>query len=107
MVFEHSRKAVLLGLGALELTREKVESFVDELVRRGEASAQEKAAVVDELLKAAEEEEKKAMEKISMALRSVLAELGLPTKEDLQEIKRRLERIERRLTAEEANEASE
>ena len=100
-MFEHSRKAILLGLGALELTREKVESFVDELVKRGEASAKEKAGLVDELLKAAEEEEKKVMEKISSALREVISELGLATKEDLQAIERRLERIERRLVGEE------
>jgi len=102
-MFEHSRKAILLGLGALELTREKVESFVDELVKRGEASAKEKAGLVDELLKAAEEEEKKVMEKISSALREVISELGLATKEDLQAIERRLERIERRLVGEETD----
>ncbi|RLE28348.1 polyhydroxyalkanoate synthesis regulator [Candidatus Acetothermia bacterium] len=102
-MFEHSRKAILLGLGALELTREKVESFVDELVKRGEASAKEKAGLVDELLKAAEEEEKKAMEKISSALREVISELGLATKDDLQAIERRLERIERRLAGEETD----
>ncbi|HAF71025.1 MAG: Uncharacterized protein XD60_0410 [Acetothermia bacterium 64_32] len=105
-MFEHSRKAILLGLGALELTREKVESFVDELVKRGEASAKEKTGLVDELLKAAEEEEKKAMEKISSALKGAISELGLATKEDLQGIERRLERIERRL-AEEETDASE
>ncbi len=98
---EPTRKAILLGLGALELTREKVESFVDELVKRGEASAEEKPGLVDELVKAAEEEEKKAMEKISSALREVIPELGLATKEDLQAIERRLERIERRLVGEE------
>jgi len=100
-MLEHSRKAILLGLGALELTREKVESFVDELVKRGEASAKEKAGLVDELLKAAEKEEKKALEKISSALREVVSELGLATKEDLQAIERRLARIEGRLAGEE------
>ena len=100
-MFEHSRKAILLGLGALELTREKVESFVDELVKRGEASAKEKAGLIDELLKAAEKEEKKALEKISSALREVVSELGLATKEDLQAIERRLARIEGRLAGEE------
>ena len=104
-MFEHSRKAILLGLGALELTREKVESFVDELVKRGEASAKEKAGLVDELLKAAEEEEKKAMEKISSALREVISELGLVTKEDLQEIERRLARIEGRLAGEKTDDS--
>ena len=100
-MLEHSRKAILLGLGALELTREKVESFVDELVKRGEASAKEKAGLIDELLKAAEKEEKKALEKISSALREVVSELGLATKEDLQAIERRLARIEGRLAGEE------
>ena len=100
-MLEHSRKAILLGLGALELTREKVESFVDELVKRGEASVKEKSGLVDELLKAAEEEEKKVMEKINSALREVISEFGLATKEDLQAIERRLAHIEGRLAGEE------
>ena len=102
-MLEHSRKAILLGLGALELTREKVESFVDELVKRGEASAKEKAGLVDEFLKTAEKEEKKALEKISSALREVVSELELVTKEDLQAIERRLACIEGRLAGEETD----
>jgi len=106
-MFEHSRKAILLGLGALELSREKVESFVDELLKRGEVAAKERAATIEEFLKIAEEEESKALEKIATTLGDVLAELGLPTKEDLQAIERRLERIERRLAGEETKDTSE
>ena len=43
------------------------------------------------------------MEKIGSALREVISELGLATKEDLQAIERRLERIERRLAGEETD----
>lgn len=103
----HSRKAILLGLGALELTREKVEAFVDELVKKGEIATKERSDYLEEFLKAAEKEEKKALEKISTALQNVLTELGLPTKEDLQTIERRLEGIERRLAGEEAKDTSE
>lgn len=106
-MFEHSRKAILLGLGALELTREKVDSLVDELIKRGEVAAKERSALVEEFLKTAEEEEKKVLEKINTALRSAVTELGLATKEDLQTIERRLERIERGLAGEQTKDASE
>lgn len=99
-MLEHSRKAILLGLGALELTREKVEAFVDELVKKGEIATKERSGYLEEFLKAAEKEEKKALEKINNALRGVVTELGLATREDLQAIERRLERIEKRLAEE-------
>ena len=106
-MFEHSRKAILLGLGALDLSREKVDSFVDDLIKRGEVAAKERSALVEEFLKTAEEEEKKVLEKINTVLRRAVTELGIATKEDLQTIERRLEGIERRLAEKETEDTSE
>jgi len=43
------RKMMLFGAGAVNLTREKAEEMVDELVKRGEIAAGDKAKAIDEL----------------------------------------------------------
>jgi polyhydroxyalkanoate synthesis regulator phasin len=90
-------RAFLAGLGALALTREKAEAFVDELVKKGEVAMPEKAKAVEDLLKKAEEQERALMERIGKAVTKALQEMDLPTKQDLENIHRRLEEIERKL----------
>lgn len=43
------KKVMLMGVGAFNITREKAEEMVDELVRRGEIAAGDKAKAIDEL----------------------------------------------------------
>ncbi|RKY86229.1 polyhydroxyalkanoate synthesis regulator, partial [candidate division KSB1 bacterium] len=57
-MFELLKKGVLLGLGAVTLTKEKAEELVDELIKKGELAREERATAIDEFLKKAEEEEK-------------------------------------------------
>lgn len=90
-------KAFLAGLGAISLTREKAEAFVDELIKKGEVARPERAKVVDELLKRAEEQEKALMERLGRVVTKVLQEMDLPTKEDLRAIEKRLDAIEKKI----------
>jgi polyhydroxyalkanoate synthesis regulator phasin len=43
------RKVMLLGVGAATLTREKAEELVEDLVKRGEVAAGDKAKAIEEL----------------------------------------------------------
>jgi polyhydroxyalkanoate synthesis regulator phasin len=43
------KRMMLMGVGAANLTREKAEEMVEELVRRGEVAAGDKAKAIDEL----------------------------------------------------------
>lgn len=43
------KKIMLMGVGAATLTREKAEEMVEELVRRGEVAAGDKAKAIDEI----------------------------------------------------------
>ncbi|MGQ9561513.1 MAG: phasin family protein [Candidatus Oleimicrobiaceae bacterium] len=49
------RKLVLAGIGAASLTKEKVEEFVDELVKRGEVSEEERAKFIKDTVTKVEE----------------------------------------------------
>jgi polyhydroxyalkanoate synthesis regulator phasin len=92
------KKAMLLGLGLFSLTKEKAEEFVDDLVKRGEVTKEERFRMVDKLLKEAEKQEEELLGKISETVQKVITELGLPTKKELDEISKRLEEIEKKIS---------
>jgi polyhydroxyalkanoate synthesis regulator phasin len=48
------KKVMLLGIGAATVTREKAEELVEDLVKRGEVAAGDKAKAIDELQHKAE-----------------------------------------------------
>lgn len=92
------KKAMLLGLGVISLTKEKAEELVDDLIKRGEVTREERFKIVDKLLKEAEKQEEELFGKISETVQKVITDLGLPTKKELDEISKRLEEIEKRIS---------
>ncbi len=92
------RKAVLLGLGAISLTRDKAEEMVDDLIKRGEIAGGEKFKAVDNLLKEAESQQKELERRIAATVQKVVADMGLPTKRDLEEIVSTLKKIESKIS---------
>lgn len=93
------RRAVLLGLGVISLTKEKAEEVVDDLVKRGEIASGERFKTVDTLLKEAEKQEKELERKISGTVQRIVADMGLPTKKDLAEISATLKKIETKISS--------
>jgi polyhydroxyalkanoate synthesis regulator phasin len=92
------KKAMLLGLGAISLTKEKVEEAVDDLIRRGEVSRKERFKMVDKLLKEAERQEEELTGKISETVQKAITQIGLATKKDLEDVSNRLAEIEKRIS---------
>jgi polyhydroxyalkanoate synthesis regulator phasin len=99
------RKAVFLGLGAISLTRDKAEEMVDDLIKRGEVASAERFKTVDTLLKEADKQEKEFQRKVTGAVQKVIADMGLPTRKDLEEIAETLRRIEAKLSLTEKKDA--
>jgi polyhydroxyalkanoate synthesis regulator phasin len=52
------RKAIFLGLGAIAMTQDKAEAFVDELIKKGEVASSERYKTIDKLLKEADRQQK-------------------------------------------------
>lgn len=92
------RKAIFLGLGAITITREKAEAMVDELIKKGEVASAERYTAIDKLLKEADAQQRQFQDKVNAAVQKTIAEIGLPTKKDWDEVKEALKRIEMRLT---------
>ena len=92
------RKVIFFGLGAIAMTQEKAEEFVDELIKKGEVASTERYKAVDKLLKEADKQQKEFQDKVSESVQKTIANMGLPTKKDWDEVKETLKRIEMRLT---------
>ena len=93
------RKTVLLGLGLISLTKEKAEGVVDDLVKRGEVASEDRYKAVDSLLKEAEKQEEELNRRMTGSVHKVMADLGIPTKNDMDEILRTLKSIEQKLSS--------
>ncbi len=92
------KKAMLLGLGLISLTKEKAEEIVDDLIKRGEVSREEKFKMMDELLREAERKEEELTGKINETVQKTITQIGLVSKKDLEAISERLAEIEKRMS---------
>ncbi len=89
------KKTLLLGLGVASLTKEKAEKIVDELVKHGEVASKDRPKVINELLQRSEEEKKKFVSKVRETVKTVVNEMGLPGKEDIDELKKKINELEK------------
>ncbi len=89
------KKAMYFGLGALSFTKEKAESIAEDLVKRGEMKDEDRARMVEQLLKEGETQKRVVEEKVSSLVQKTLTDMGLPTQQDLKSIVKRLDGIEK------------
>ena len=92
------KKSIYLGLGAATATKETVETLVDELIEKGQLSREKKTGAVQEILDKIEKEEKEISDRIKSAVEKVVTEIGLPTQKNIQELRDRLEALEKKIS---------
>ncbi len=78
---------VYTGVGGALLLKERVEEELSKLEERGKLSKDDTKKFLDDLKAKGEEEESRAKEQLKDALREVIDELGLATKEDIAKLK--------------------
>lgn len=89
------KKIVLAGTGLAMLTTEKIQEMVDELVKKGEVTEKEAREVLEELVEKSKQARKNFEEKVEHLVKSALNRMDIPTKKDLDDLKERLERLEK------------
>ena len=87
------KKTVLFGLGVFDLTKEKAEKIVDEMIKRGEMSQSDKAKAVKELLKGHDERMEKLKKKIDESVEKVTAKVKGKEKEELAKLHQKMDEL--------------
>lgn len=91
------KKAMLMGLGLISLTKEKAEIFADELIKRGELAKEEKSKMVDKMLEEAEKQKEEFTGKVKETFQKLITDIGLVTQKEIEEILKKQEELEKKL----------
>ena len=88
------RRAALVTSGVVDLTRQKAEQIVKELVKSGYVRTDQTSGAVKELLKRSDDNRKEITRFIRSELKNQIEGLGLATKRDVERLERKVARLE-------------
>jgi polyhydroxyalkanoate synthesis regulator phasin len=80
-------KAFLMGIGALDITREKAEGFAADLVERGKMSQSDAKKVADKVSEMAETQQKAVRTTVEKETARVMKTTGVVTKTEVDDLK--------------------
>lgn len=101
-MFETIRKAMLVGMGAAALSWDKIKESVDELVSKGDISAEEGKKLYSEMTARAEEQGRDLDERLRSQVRQMLTNVGVADRTQIAVLENRIEALESRISLLEA-----
>ncbi len=87
-------KAILLGIGLISMTREKIDETVNDLIRRGEVSEEEGRQLVREMIDKSRRQKEDMERWMEKALADTMKRLNIPSRSELDELRDRVRRLE-------------
>ena len=93
---EFIKKMMMFGVGLAAMTREKTEELVKELVKKGEMSEREGKQLVNDLMEKSKKMTREFETKTEEMVTSTLKRLNIPTRKELDELRERVEKLEKR-----------
>jgi polyhydroxyalkanoate synthesis regulator phasin len=96
-MLELLKKGMYWGVGLFEESREKVEELVDDLVKRGEVTLEEKSKVVEKYVQKLKEQEQVLSTRINNEIKKAIEKLGVPTREEYNKLVQEIEDLKKRL----------
>lgn len=90
-------KMVNLGLGAISLTKERAELFIDEMVERGEISKEDAKQTLEDVMQKGREQREEVRTMIQEEMDSWKNNLGVVTRAELDKMAERIKELESKL----------
>jgi polyhydroxyalkanoate synthesis regulator phasin len=89
------KKAIYIGAGLASMTADRIQEAVDEIVKKGELSEKQGRELVDELFEKSDKTRKEMSERIERVTQDVLEKLKIPSRREVDELKARIDQLER------------
>ncbi|MBL4902619.1 MAG: hypothetical protein JKY62_08195 [Desulfocapsa sp.] len=87
------KKTLLTGIGAVALTKEKIEAIAKEFVEKGKITEQEGKALVEDLVARSEESRLEFQKQVEDKVESVMKKMNLAKQSELDVLRDELEEI--------------
>jgi polyhydroxyalkanoate synthesis regulator phasin len=94
MLKEQLERSVLLGIGLLSITREKAQSFAEEMVKQGQVARNEMKSFTDQLVERGKEERQALRKMVQEEVDVSLQDMRLATQSDVAALRERVEKLE-------------
>ena len=94
-MLEFIKKAIFIGAGLASMTAEKIEEAVAEIVRRGEISEKQGRELIQELKDRSGKARKDLGDRVEKMIEEALQRLKIPTRKEVDELKARIDRLEK------------
>ncbi|HPA71812.1 MAG: phasin family protein [Spirochaetes bacterium] len=91
------KKALLTGVGLAAMSKEKIEAWAKQFAEEAKLAEGEGKKFVEDILKQTEEARKNAEDQVSKFTKAALDKMGLHTKAEYDELKKRVEELERKI----------
>lgn len=100
-MLDMARKVLLASIGALALTQEEIEKFVNKLIERGEIAEKDGRKLINDLKekrrRKSEESESEVEEELEHRMKGVLARMNIASKSDIDSLNRKLTALNEKL----------
>lgn len=90
--------AFLMGIGVLEMTREKTQGFATELIEKGRLSQGDAKKVADKFTEIADEQQKSMRKTVADETDKVLRSTGVATKAEMDDLKAQIAELKEMLS---------
>jgi len=91
------KKSMLLGLGVLTLTRDKIVQTVNSLVEEGDVTAEEAPSIIDKLVSRGEEEREELRKMVRDELAKRRTHIPLASHKDIEELSQKIDDLAARI----------
>jgi len=91
------RQLLMLGIGTTSLVADRLRQVSDEWVREGKVNPEQARLFVDDVMAQFSTDQKGVEEQIQRQFRKVLEDLGVPRQSEVDELRGRIDRVERQV----------
>ncbi len=91
------KQLLMVGVGTTSIVAEKLREVSDEWVREGKINPEQAKALVDELMQQIKPETANWEEQMERQLRNMFQDIGVPRQPEVDELRGRIDRLERQL----------
>ncbi|PSO49120.1 MAG: hypothetical protein BRC33_07915 [Cyanobacteria bacterium SW_9_44_58] len=91
------KQLLMVGVGTTSLVAEKLREVSEQWVREGKINPEQAREFVDDLMQQMQVEQGNLEEQMERQMRNALQDLGVPRQNELDELRGRIDRIERQI----------
>ncbi|MCK4683179.1 phasin family protein [Candidatus Bipolaricaulota bacterium] len=96
-----TRKAILTGVGLGLIAKDKIDEVVEKIREENKLTEEESRKLAKELLDQSEEARKNLEEEVKKTVADALKKLDIPSREDLENLNTRIEKLENQMETKE------